>query len=128
MLQPSVAVLLSPVSRWRPCKLSKMNSSYLPLLRAGEYLQDALRQLADAIRISLLTCEASDASSESKLQVPAASFVEEAMKRGLLLVSAGPQVVRLLPPLNVTTEQMDEALSIIESVMGSMSDTETKAE
>jgi predicted acetylornithine/succinylornithine family transaminase len=95
---------------------------------AGEYLQDALRQLAERYPNLIADVRGVGCLIGIELQVPAASFVEEAMKRGLLLVSAGPQVVRLLPPLNVTTEQMDEALSIIESVMGSMSDTETKAE
>ncbi|MDH5761284.1 MAG: aspartate aminotransferase family protein [Gemmatimonadota bacterium] len=41
---------------------------------------------------------------------PVASVVSAARERGLLLVGAGPDVVRFLPPLNVTEEEVDIAL------------------
>ncbi len=44
---------------------------------------------------------------------PAARVVREAMARGLLLVPAGPEVVRLLPPLTVSDAETDEALEIL---------------
>jgi len=36
------------------------------------------------------------------------------MARGLLTVPAGPETLRILPPLNVTTDEIDEALAIIQ--------------
>ncbi len=44
---------------------------------------------------------------------PAAPVVQRARDLGLLLVGAGPDVVRLLPPLNVTTEEIDEAIEVL---------------
>ncbi len=48
-----------------------------------------------------------------KLTVPAKDLVNKAMEKGLLLVGAGEQVVRLVPPLTVTGDEIDEALKII---------------
>ncbi len=51
-----------------------------------------------------------------KLKMNAKEFISEALKRGLLLVSAGDDVVRILPPLNITYEDLFEGLSIFERV------------
>jgi acetylornithine aminotransferase len=39
---------------------------------------------------------------------------------GLLALPAGPQVLRLLPPLTVTTEELDEAIEKLEKVFTEM--------
>jgi acetylornithine/N-succinyldiaminopimelate aminotransferase len=44
-------------------------------------------------------------------------FSNACFNKGLLVVTAGTNVVRLLPPLNVSKEDVDEALNIIESVL-----------
>lgn len=44
-------------------------------------------------------------------------FSNACFKKGLLAVTAGTNVVRLLPPLNVTKEEIDAALNIIEAVL-----------
>jgi len=49
--------------------------------------------------------------------VTAGELVGEAMKEGLLLVAAGPSVVRFVPPLIVTEEEIDAALSIFEKAV-----------
>ncbi len=46
-----------------------------------------------------------------------APFVTKLDQAGLLTVPAGPQVLRLLPPLTVTTEEIDEAVSILKTVL-----------
>ncbi len=43
--------------------------------------------------------------------------VSQLMARGLLLPPAGPATIRLLPPLNVTAAEIDEALAILHSVL-----------
>jgi len=42
-----------------------------------------------------------------------APLVTACRERGLLLLSAGPRVLRFLPPLNVTGTEVDEALAIV---------------
>jgi 4-aminobutyrate aminotransferase len=44
-------------------------------------------------------------------------IVEEAFKRGLLVLGAGPNAVRLMPPLICTREQADIAMDILEQAV-----------
>jgi acetylornithine/N-succinyldiaminopimelate aminotransferase len=46
-----------------------------------------------------------------------ASYVNLAEQAGLLLVSAGPNVIRLLPPLTVTNEEIDQAVAILANIL-----------
>jgi acetylornithine aminotransferase len=46
--------------------------------------------------------------------VTAGELVGDAMDEGLLLVAAGPSVVRFVPPLIVTADEIDAALEIFE--------------
>lgn len=50
---------------------------------------------------------------------PALTLVKALMAEGLLLVPAGPETLRLLPPLNVTDSEIDEALAIIHRILSS---------
>lgn len=50
-------------------------------------------------------------------KTPALSLVNQLMEKGLLTVPAGADVVRWLPRLNVTDEEVDEALTIMERVL-----------
>lgn len=51
----------------------------------------------------------------------AAPFITELQKKGLLVLVAGPNVVRLLPPLTVTKEELETAASAIKEVLGKVS-------
>ena len=44
-----------------------------------------------------------------------ASFIEQLEKQGLLVLQAGPNVIRLLPPLIVTNEELKQAVYMIKS-------------
>ena len=49
--------------------------------------------------------------------VEVAPYIEQAEQAGLLLVAAGPNVIRLLPPLTVTTEEIDQAVDILSTIL-----------
>ncbi|MBN3880716.1 MULTISPECIES: aspartate aminotransferase family protein [unclassified Nostoc] len=51
------------------------------------------------------------------IQLTAADVVNAAIKEGLLLVPAGPKVVRFVPPLIVTEAEVNTALETLEKVM-----------
>jgi len=53
----------------------------------------------------------------AELAVEAAPLIAAAREAGLLVLSAGPNVIRLLPPLNVTEAEIDEALVTLAGVM-----------
>ena len=48
---------------------------------------------------------------------PVASYVAAAYERGLLVTSAGENVIRLLPPLVVSAEEINEAVAILGEVI-----------
>ncbi|QDP99791.1 acetylornithine transaminase [Lysinibacillus fusiformis] len=46
-----------------------------------------------------------------------ASYITKAEEKGLLLVGAGPNVIRLLPPLTVSKAEIDEAVAILKTIL-----------
>ncbi|PIC56303.1 aspartate aminotransferase family protein [Sporosarcina sp. P12(2017)] len=46
-----------------------------------------------------------------------APFIQAAEKQGLLLVPAGTNVIRLLPPLTVSKEEIDQAVAILKNIL-----------
>jgi 4-aminobutyrate aminotransferase-like enzyme len=48
----------------------------------------------------------------------AGEVVDEARELGLVVLTAGPNVLRLLPPLVVTEPEVDEALELLGRVLG----------
>ena len=51
-----------------------------------------------------------------QIKVNQAKFIEKLMKEKLLTVRAAENVVRILPPLNVTKKEIDQAVTIISKV------------
>jgi acetylornithine/N-succinyldiaminopimelate aminotransferase len=56
------------------------------------------------------------------LNVPAAAVVQKAMQRGVLLNVTHDTVVRLLPPLNITEEQVDQGCEAVADVLREIAD------
>jgi acetylornithine/succinyldiaminopimelate/putrescine aminotransferase len=52
-----------------------------------------------------------------ELKTAVAPFVAVARDKGLMLVGAGDNVIRFVPPLIVSREQIDEAVAILEEVI-----------
>jgi acetylornithine/N-succinyldiaminopimelate aminotransferase len=48
---------------------------------------------------------------------PALRLTLKLIEHGLLVVPAGENVIRLLPPLNVTAAECDEAIAILRDVL-----------
>ncbi|MBU8877448.1 acetylornithine transaminase [Bacillus sp. FJAT-29790] len=58
---------------------------------------------------------------ETSIDLPA--LLKQLRDHGLLALPAGTNVLRLLPPLTVTTNEIDEAVKIIQTVMMNISET-----
>ena len=66
----------------------------------------------------LLGVEVEDfAPLEGEEGTPALRLTKRLLSGGLLVVPAGEQTIRLLPPLNVTAEECDEAIGILHRVL-----------
>jgi acetylornithine/N-succinyldiaminopimelate aminotransferase len=48
---------------------------------------------------------------------PVAPIIGAALEKGLVLINAGENVIRFIPPLIITNEQIDEMLAILKDVM-----------
>lgn len=55
-----------------------------------------------------------------RLRQAPGDFLTEARRRGLLLVSAGDNVVRMVPPLIIERAHVDEAISILDETCGAL--------
>lgn len=50
-------------------------------------------------------------------------YLEQLIERGVLALPAGPNVLRLLPPLVITREQLDRAIDVVADVLGAVQPT-----
>ncbi len=84
----------------------------------GEYLGKRLAELAARLGTERVS-EARGAGLLRALELPgpAATIVDRCRERGVLVIQAGPNVLRLAPPLVITSEQIDEGVETIESVL-----------
>ena len=55
-----------------------------------------------------------------EIELTSINIVKEAMSEGLLLAPAGPKVLRFVPPLIVSTEEIDQAADILEKVIATI--------
>ncbi|MEO0848374.1 MAG: aminotransferase class III-fold pyridoxal phosphate-dependent enzyme, partial [Cyanobacteria bacterium J06648_1] len=53
----------------------------------------------------------------SDIDLTSINFVKAAMEQGLLLAPAGTKVIRFVPPLVVSSEEIDQATNILETVI-----------
>ena len=87
----------------------------------GEYLDGKIKGLQGKYP-SIITgkrglglIRAFDLSSER-----ANDLMERAQERGLLITSAGPATIRMVPPLTITQEEIDEAISRLDEALAAM--------
>ncbi len=100
----------------------------------GQYAQDALQEImarhtsiGDVRGIGLMI--GVEFVKDRKTKVPADTLcnrlVELAFERGLILLSCGKSVVRIAPPLSISTAEIDEGLKIFEEALA-LAEKETK--
>ncbi|MGI8935441.1 MAG: aminotransferase class III-fold pyridoxal phosphate-dependent enzyme, partial [Phormidesmis sp.] len=52
--------------------------------------------------------------------IVALDIVKAALEEGLLVIPAGPRVVRLVPPLIVTAAEVDEAIALLDRTLSKL--------
>ena len=84
--------------------------------RKGEWMGARLERLASVIsRVKAVRGRGLLWGIE--LSEPAAPFVAAARERGLLVLTAGPEVIRLIPPLVITDPELERGVAILEEVL-----------
>lgn len=82
----------------------------------GQYLTDKLNELKQKYT-AIKEIRGKGLLIGICLNVSPKEFINKCFQKKFLVITAGVDVVRLLPPLNVSKEDMDAALSIIEEVL-----------
>ncbi len=57
---------------------------------------------------------------KSDTELTSVNVVKAAMEKGLLLVPAGPKVIRFVPPLIVSAEEIDQATDVLEQAIAAL--------
>jgi acetylornithine/N-succinyldiaminopimelate aminotransferase len=83
----------------------------------GAYLGSALLRLAERRRPKTKGARGRGLLQGLVLEGEAGPMVARARERGLLVSAAGGNVVRFVPPLIVTREEIDEALQILDATL-----------
>jgi len=53
----------------------------------------------------------------AQLNIESGDIVNECLQRGLLIISAGDKTLRFVPPLIITTQDVDQAIKVLDEVM-----------
>ncbi|HDR7791868.1 TPA: acetylornithine transaminase [Bacillus luti] len=97
-------------------QLSKEPAFLQEVTKKGEYVVKRLQEeLSHVEYIQNIRGKGLMIGIECKHEV--ASFIEQLEKEGLLVLQAGPNVIRLLPPLIVTNEELEQAVYMIKKVV-----------
>ena len=84
--------------------------------KQGDYLKEKLNKLKERYEI-IIDVRGMGLMQGIELSLPVADIINQCIKSGLLLVGAGSQVIRFVPPLIVDKNEIDEAINILENVL-----------
>lgn len=82
----------------------------------GGYLQERLDHLVQS-KDSVIERRGVGLMQGIRLSEPPAAAIQAALREGLLLISAGDNVIRLVPPLIIEKAHVDEMIGILEKIL-----------
>ena len=82
----------------------------------GKYLEDALAKVADN-HACIITRRGKGLMQGLAFDKPVGNIIKNAIEKGLLLISAGTDVIRFLPPLIITKQDVDTMIAILEEAI-----------
>jgi acetylornithine/N-succinyldiaminopimelate aminotransferase len=106
------------------CQTIEQDNLLANVQARGEQLRSGLEQLVVKYPMVLASARGWGLINGLVLREDAVTgaidIVKAAMAAGLLMVPAGPNVVRLVPPLNITAVEIDEALSKLDRALAAV--------
>lgn len=81
----------------------------------GVYLREQLEELKKSTD-EILEIRGTGLIQGIKVKSPAGEIINKALEKGLILISAGENVIRLVPPLVIEKEHVDEMISILKNL------------
>ncbi len=82
----------------------------------GAYLEEKLKELKETSG-EILERRGTGLIQGLKIKRPVSEVINQALKEGLIIISAGENVIRLVPPLIITKEHVDEMIHILKKIL-----------
>ena len=83
----------------------------------GEYLEKRLDELVEKYDF-IETRRGRGFMQGLVFSCPVAPYIQKALDAGLVLINAGANIIRFIPPLVITKSHVDEMMDILESCFG----------
>ncbi len=80
--------------------------------KTGAYLEEKLNELADKYDV-IETRRGIGMMQGLVFKVPVGSVINKALEKGLILINAGTDIIRFVPPLVITKEDVDQMIGIL---------------
>ena len=80
--------------------------------KTGAYLEEKLNELADKYDV-IETRRGIGMMQGLVFKVPVGPVINKALKKGLILINAGTDIIRFVPPLVITKEDVDQMIGIL---------------
>ena len=87
--------------------------------RISPYLEEKLDVLAE--KYDMIDCRRGTGLMQGLVcKEPVGDIIHKAMEKGLILINAGPNIIRIVPPLIIETEHVDEMTDILDKCLAEM--------
>lgn len=80
--------------------------------KTGAYLEEKLNELADKYEV-IETRRGIGMMQGLVFKVPVGPVINKALEKGLILINAGTDIIRFVPPLVITKEDVDQMIGIL---------------
>ena len=80
--------------------------------KTGAYLEEKLNELAEKYNV-IETRRGIGMMQGLVFKVPVGSVINKALEKGLILINAGTDIIRFVPPLVITKEDVDQMIGIL---------------
>lgn len=87
--------------------------------KQGKYLEEKLQQLKEKYNF-IIDVRGIGLMQGIELSMPVKEIVQRCLDNGLLLVGSGTHVIRFVPPLVISEQEIDEAMGILDEALSSM--------
>lgn len=82
----------------------------------GEYLHKRLQELVDKYDVAK-EARGVGLMQGLELTIPVSDIILKALDKGLIIISAGANIIRFVPPLIISKENVDEMASILDDIL-----------
>ena len=91
------------------------------VLEKGTYLREKLEEIRKRHPTICTTVRGFGLMNGMVLSIPPRQVVEACFAKGLLVLSAGSDVLRFVPPLVISKDEIDKAMAVVDGVLSSLS-------